>query len=194
MLRNVYQASFALLVMLFAAVTVGCGHATVTDQSGSTSGSKWEQATSASGHYVAEFPTKPTTRTQTVPGSDLTLQLTEVESGGHAYTLSETELNGNTPYPLDDAVANSLESARAGQEASVGHPVTAKELSHSTGDFEGVETRRFSGELVDGDKKATMSSLLFYRDDAIVQAIVVSDGEADEAAVDHFLSSLKPAP
>ena len=38
-----------------------------------------------------------------------------------------------------------------------------------------------------------MSSLVFYRDDAIVQAIVVSDGPVDAESVDRFLSSLKPA-
>jgi hypothetical protein len=37
-----------------------------------------------------------------------------------------------------------------------------------------------------------MSSLLFYRDDTIVQAIVVSDGAADSETVDRFLSSVRP--
>jgi len=185
------RAALALSVLLFTTATVGCGVAEQVTQR--VAGPEWQEATSASGNYVAEFPGRPTTRTQTVPGSELTLQLTEVEFGGDVYTLSETELHGITPYPLDAAVDNSLESARAGQESSSGNQVTANELSRSTGDFEGVETRRFRGELVDGDKKATMSSLVFYRDDAIVQAIVVSNGPVDAESVDRFLSSLKPA-
>jgi hypothetical protein len=181
MARNRHRTSFSLVVLVLTVAAVGCGHTET----------KWHEAKSASGNYVAEFPGEPTTRTQTAPGSDMSIQLTLLESEGNAFNLSETALQGNAPYPLDDAVDMSVESARAGQEKSAGRTVTATELSRTTGDFEGVETRRFSYTLVVGDARAIMSSLLFYRDDVIVQAIVVSDSEADSEAVNHFLSSVR---
>jgi hypothetical protein len=152
---------------------------------------QWEAATSASGKYVADFPSVPSIRTQQTPGSPLVVHLTEAQSGGNAFTLSETALGGTPPLPLDEAVDNAIERSRMGSEVTAGRTVTAKEISRSTGDFEGSQTRRFTYELIDGDKTATVNSLLFYRNDAIVQAIVVYAGKPDEETVNHFLSSLK---
>jgi hypothetical protein len=183
MARNWHRAAFGLVVSLLTVAVVGCGHTQPT----------WQEATSATGNYVAEFPAKPTTRTLTVPGNDTSAQLTEVTSSGDAYTLSETALSGTGSFSLDAAVDGSMENSRAGQESSSGRPVTATETSRITGDFEGVETRRFSYDLVEGDKLATTSSLVFYRNGVVVQALVVADGAADSESVDRFLSSVRPS-
>ena len=180
MLRTRHRAWLALLVLLSTVAAVGCGSAAP----------EWQEATTASGNYTAEFPGKPTTRTQAVPGSDLSIQFTEFESGKNSFAISETALNGITPYPLDEAVDGSIESARAGEESSSGRTVTATDISRTTGDFEGVETRRYSVNLVGGDANWTIDGLIFYRDDAIVAPTVVSKGASDPESVDRFLSSL----
>jgi hypothetical protein len=155
---------------------------------------EWQKANSASGRYVAEFPATPTTRTITPPGSELSMQLTEAQSDDIAFAVAETTLNDTNAYPLDEAVDKSIESARSGQESGSAGTVTATEISRSTGDFEGVETRKFTYNLFDEDKKATVTSLIFYRDNAIVQATVVANSEADSEIADRFLSSLKSRP
>ena len=191
-MRSPRRDPLALLVLLLAVAAVGCG-----STSTSTPTSKapdWQKASSASGSYVAEFPGTPTTRTISPPGSDLSLQLVEVESNDMAFAITETPLNGANAFPLDEAVDRSIESARAGQQSISGRNVTATEISRSTGDFDGVETRRFSYNMIDGDKKATISSLIFYRDNVIVQAAVIANSEADAAAADRFLSSLTSRP
>jgi hypothetical protein len=48
-----HRAALRLLMLLLAVAAVGCGPAEP----------EWQEATSASGNYVAEFPAKPTTRT-----------------------------------------------------------------------------------------------------------------------------------
>lgn len=170
-------------VLLFVATAaVACG----------APGPVWQEATSASGDYVAEFPGKPTTRTQPLPSSDLSMLMTEVDMGCCSYGLAEMQLPGDTPCALDGAVDGAVEKARAGLESSSGKTVTASELSRSTGEFEGVETRRLSAELLGGDQKTTMSYLVFCRDDVLVQAVVASNGPEDARSVDRFLSSLKP--
>ena len=190
MVQNLLRRSISLAILVLSLVAAGCRSSGPAPPA--LTGPEWQEATSASGNYVAEFPGKAKAETQQVPGSDLSISFTTFESGGDAFTLSETALNGVAPYPLDDAVDGAVESARAGQEAEWG-AVTATERSRTTGDFEGVETRRFSYDLAGGDEKVTMSALIFYRDDVIVQAIMVSDEESDAEAADRFLSSVKTA-
>ena len=72
--------------------------------------------------------------------------------------------------------------------------MTATPISRTIGEFEGVETRRFAYALNDGNTRAILNSLLFYRNGVVVQAIVVSNDEDDESeleSVNRFLSSLK---
>ena len=186
MFRTGRRAAIGLVVLLFTVAAVGCGSAKITE----LVGPEWQEATSASGQYVAEFPGKPSTRTHTIPDSDLTLQVTELEAGGDAYTLSEAALNGIAPYPLDEAVDNAVENARLGQEPDWG-TVTATERSRTTGDIEGLETREYSHELVGEDEKVTMSGVIFYNGDIVVHAMAVTDSESNAEAVDRFLSSLR---
>ena len=55
-----------------------------------------------------------------------------------------------------------------GRNQAPGRTVTATDISRTTGDFEGVETRRYSVNLVGGDANWTIDGLIFSRDDAIV--------------------------
>jgi hypothetical protein len=75
-------------------------------------------------------------------------------------------------------------------------PVAAREISRTTGDFEGVETRKFRVKLVGrgGSDWAALSGLVFYRDDVIVNAIVVTDANIEPSLAERFLSSLKSKP
>ena len=75
-------------------------------------------------------------------------------------------------------------------EASTGAGATLTEISpRKTGDFEGVESREFRVNVIDGQDKSTISSLVFYRDGVLVQALVV-DERADLESADRFLSSV----
>jgi len=75
-----------------------------------------------------------------------------------------------------------------------GRTVTATENSRTTGDFEGVETRKLSYNLDGGDTTWTVNGPIFYGDDVVVNALVASDGAADSESADRFLSSLKSQP
>jgi hypothetical protein len=130
MAHNWHRAASSLVALVLTVAAVGCGHTET----------QWHEATTASGNYVAEFPVAPTTRTQTVAGSDMSIQLTMAEVDGISFSLAETALNGSAPYPLDVAVDMSVESARAGQESGSGGTVTATQLSRSTADFEPSST------------------------------------------------------
>lgn len=194
-LRSMRNRLWIMSALVFTMLIVVGTVIYVSARPGST-GQDWHQATSPSGRYVAEFPNPPTNRTLDVPNSDMSAQLMESQSGDTAFAFSETALNGNNPHPLDEAVDGSIESVRAAQEASSGGPVTATEIStRRTGDFEGVETREFRYTVIGGDsKKSTISSLIFYRDGFIVQAMVVADGEADSETADRFLASVASRP
>lgn len=174
---------FRLLVLLLTTIGVGCAH---------TTKSEWHEVTSARGDYVMEFPGETTTRTQSNPGTGVSIQQTSSEFGGIVFILAETPLNGVASAPLDEAVQGSLEAIRAGTPSSSAAPVTVNEISRTTGKFDGVETRMFACELIDGNKRGLVNSLLFVRNDVVVQATVVSNNEADSESVDRFLSSLKP--
>ena len=143
-----------------------------------------------------EFPGQPSTQTMQIPDSDLSMQLTDFESDSGYFALAETALNGITPYPLDVVVDRSIENARAKMESRHSSPVAAREISRTTGDFEGVETRKFRVKLVGrgGANWAALTGLLFYRDDAIVSAFVVTEANIDPSSADRFLSSLKSQP
>jgi hypothetical protein len=52
-----------------------------------------------------------------------------------------------------------------------GRTVTATENSRTTGDFEGVETRKLSYNLDGGDTTWTVNGPIFYRDDVVVNAL-----------------------
>lgn len=175
------HSGLRLLVLLLTAVAVGCAHTE----------SEWHQVTSASGDYFVEFPGETSTHTETDPSTGAPVQMTVSEFGGVTFSLSERPLSGLTPPPLDEAVDRSVEQMRAGTSPSSAAPLTMTEISRTTGDFEGVETRRFVYDLIHGNTKARISALLFYRNDVIVQAIVVSNDEADSESVDRFLSSLR---
>jgi hypothetical protein len=178
------RAALALLVLLITAAAAACGHG----------GSDWQEVTTASGSYIAEFPGKPTTETQKVPDRDFTMQFTHFDVGGSSFAVAETALNGVAPYSLDDAVDGAIENMRSKEEAESGGTVTATELSRTPGDFEGVETRKFSSRIAGNGTQWEVSGLIFYRDDIMVTALVVFDGEADPESAQRFLSSLKTKP
>jgi hypothetical protein len=163
-------ATLTLLIVLMTAAAVWCGR----------DGADWQEATSATGDYVIEFPGQPSTERQ-IPDSDLSTQLTDLEADSGYYALAETALNGITPNPLDVVVDSSIENARAKMESRHSSPVAAREISRTTGDFEGVETRKFRVKLVGrgGVDWTALNGLLFYRDDVIVSAIVVTDADID---------------
>jgi hypothetical protein len=179
-------ATLTLLIVLMTAAAVWCGR----------DGADWQEATSATGDYVIEFPGPPSTETMQLPDSDLSTQLTALEADSGYYVRAETALNGITPNPLDVAVDSSIENARAKMESRHSTPVAARQISRTTGDFEGVETRKFRVKLVGrgGADWAALTGLLFYRDDVIVSAIVVTDPNFEPSLAERFLSSLKSKP
>jgi hypothetical protein len=176
-------APLTLSILLMTAASVGCGR----------DGPDWQEATSATGNYVMEFPGKPTVkRDQPTPRGDRVLQMTAVGSDERYFGLTEAALNGIVPKSLDVAIDGSIEGVRADEDSAALGPVTATEISRTTGDFEGVETRKVTYTLDRLLGKKTVTSLLFYRNDAMVMAVVVYEGDADSGAVDRFLSSLRP--
>jgi hypothetical protein len=180
-----WRGTLTLLVSLVAAVA--CGHDTID----------WQETTSATGNYVIEFPGQPNTGTMPIPNSDRSPQLTDLEADTGYYALSETPLTALTPNSLDSVVDASIENARKKLASKHGGSVLATEVSRSTGDFEGVETRRYRENLVvGGGVGAAVTGLAFYRNGAMVYAVVVTDFDIDPELAQHFLSSLrsKPAP
>ena len=182
-----YQwATLTVLIVLITAAAVWLG----SDRA------DWHEATTATGHYVIEFPGQPSTETTPIPDSDLSTQLTALEEDSGYYMLAETDLNGIIPNPLDVVVDSSIENARAKLESRRSSPVAVRQISRTTGDFEGVETRKFRVKLVGrgGSDWAALSGLVFYRDDVIVSAIVVTDAYTEPSLAERFLSSLKSKP
>jgi hypothetical protein len=160
-------ATLTLLIVLITAAAVWCGR----DRA------DWQEATSATGDYVIEFPGQPSTETMQIPDSALSTRLTDLEADSGYYALAETNLIGITPNPLDVVVDSSIENAQAKMESRHSSPVAATEISRTTGDFKGVETRKFRVKLVGrgGADWAALTGLLFYRNDVIVSAFVVTD-------------------
>jgi len=160
-------ATLTLLTVLITAAAVWCGR----DRA------DWQEATSATGDYVIEFPGQPSTETMQIPDSALSTRLTDLEADSGYYALAETNLIGITPNPLDVVVDSSIENAQAKMESRHSSPVAATEISRTTGDFKGVETRKFRVKLVGrgGADWAALTGLLFYRNDVIVSAFVVTD-------------------
>jgi hypothetical protein len=186
MLRYWRRVLLGLALSSLTAVAVGCG----SEETAKPNAPEWQEAISATGHYAATFPRTPTTRTQPVP-DNLESQLTAVDTENTSYILSETALHGKIPNSLDKGVDNCIETLRAAEQAeSGGQVVTATVVSRTTGNFEGAETRRVTYRLT-GSDPVTIDALMFYRDDAIVQALVVQKGVADSVSADRFLSSLK---
>jgi hypothetical protein len=69
--KNRYRwATLTLLIVLMTAAAVWFGR----DRA------DWQEATSATGDYVIEFPAQPSTETMPVPNSDLSTQLTDLEA------------------------------------------------------------------------------------------------------------------
>ena len=182
--KNGRRAAIAALTLFITLAAVGC----------EAEGDGWHEVTSASGNYVIEFPEQPTTETMKIPNTDLSMQVTQSEAKTGFYALAETDLNGVTPNPLDVAVDASIEGARARLAAKSSDSVTSTEASRITGDFEGVETREYRQYLTADGVDYELSGLLFYRDDAIVNAIVVTDGDIHSTFAKRFLSSLKSKP
>ena len=176
-------ATLTLLTVLITAAAVWCGR----DRA------DWQEATSATGDYVIEFPGQPSTETMQIPDSALSTRLTDLEADSGSYALAETNLIGITPNPLDVVVDSSIENARAKMESRHSSPVAATEISRTTGDFKGVETRKFRVKLVGrgGADWAALTGLLFYRNDVIVSAFVVTDANIEPSLAERFLSSLK---
>ena len=179
-------ATLTLLIVLITAAAVWCGR----DRA------DWQEATSATGDYVIEFPGQPSTETMQIPDSALSTRLTDLEADSGYYALAETNLIGITPNPLDVVVDSSIENARAKMESRHSSPVAAGEISRTTGDFKGVETRKFRVKLVGrgGADWAALTVLLFYRNDVIVSAFVVTDANIEPSLAERFLSSLKSKP
>lgn len=185
--KNRYRwATLTLLMMLITAAAILLGQ----DRA------DWQEATSATGDYVIEFPGQPNTETMPIPNSDLSAQVIILEAASGYYALAETALNGITPNPLDVAIDGSIESARAKAESEESSPIAVREISRTTGDFEGVETRKFRVKLIGrgGSDLAALSGLAFYRDDTLVNAIVVTDANTDPALAERFFASLKSKP
>ena len=176
-------ATLTLLTVLITAAAVWCGR----DRA------DWQEATSATGDYVIEFPGQPSTETMQIPDSALSTRLTDLEADSGYYALAETNLIGITPNPLDVVVDSSIENAQAKMESRHSSPVAATEISRTTGDFKGVETRKFRVKLVGrgGADWAALTGLLFYRNDVIVSAFVVTDANIEPSLAERFLSSLK---
>jgi hypothetical protein len=184
--KNRYRwATLTLLIVLVTAAAVWLG----SDRA------DWQEATSATGDYVIEFPGQPSTKTQ-IPDSHLSTQLTDLEADSGYYMLAETALNGITPNPLDVVVDSSIENARASMESRHSTPVAVREISRTTGDFEGVESRKFRVKLVGraGSDWAALTGLVFCRDDVIVSAVVVTDPYIEPSLAERFVSSLKSKP
>lgn len=155
---------------------------------------QWREERSASGKYVAQFPAEPTAQTETAVNG-LTAQITQSVTQDIAFILQEMPLNGTAPLPLDEVVDKHVEGTRAALASSSGATVTATQISRTAGNFEGVETRIFHyelifGELIYGHTRAIMGSVVFYRNEVLIQASVI--GEADAATVERFLTSLRP--
>ena len=185
--KNRYRwATLTLLIVLMIAAAVWFGR----------DGADWQEATSATGDYVIEFPGQPSTETMQIPDTDLSTQLTDLEADSGYYALAETALNGITPNPLDVFVDGSIENARAKMESRHSTPIAAREISRTKGDFDGVETRKFRVKLVGrgGADWAALSGLLFYRDDVVVSAIVATGADIEPSLAERFLSSLKSKP
>jgi hypothetical protein len=179
-------ATLTLLIVRMTAAAVSCGR----------DGADWQEATSATGDYVIEFPGQPSTETTQTPDSDLSTQLTDLEVDSGYYVLAETALNGIAPNSLDVVVDGSIENARANMESRHSSPVAVREISRTTGDFEGVETRKFRVKLVGrgGADWAALTGLFFYRDDVVVSAVVATDANNEPTLAEHFLSSLRSRP
>jgi len=185
--KNRYRwATLTVLIVLIIAVAVWFGR----DRS------DWQEANTASGNYIIEFPGKPNTATTPIPNSGVSAQLTDFAADSGYYALAETALNGSTPKSLDVVVDSAIENARAKLESTRSSPVAVRKISQTTGDFEGVETRKFRVKLVGrgGADWAALSGLLFYRDDVVVSAIVVTDAYIEPSLAERFLSSLKSRP
>lgn len=190
MFRSWRRAALALVVLLFSVAAVGCGPFQLTELAERVTGPEWQEATSTSGNYVAVFPGKPRTTTESVPGTDLSVDLVLFESGDDAFALSELAMNGIEPNPLDEAVDGAIEGARAALE-SEWDTVTATEVSRTNGEFEDVESRRYSCHLVGEGHEFVASGLMFYRDDVLVHAMTVTDKNVDAKVIERFLSSVR---
>lgn len=190
MFRHWRRAALALVVLLFSVAAVGCGPSQLTELAERVTGPEWQEATSTSGNYVAEFPGKPRTTTESVPGTDLSVDLVLFESGDDAFALSELAMNGIEPNPLDEAVDGAIEGARAALE-SEWDTVTATEVSRTNGEFEDVESRRYSCDLVGEGHEFVANGLMFYRDDVLVHAMTVTDKNVDAKVIERFLSSVR---
>lgn len=172
-----------ILAPTLAVLAVGCGQ---------QAGSAWHQVTSPLGDYVIEFPGEPTTFPLTDARTNRTFQAITSDYEDITYSMFERPLDGVPPMHLDEAVDGSMEFVRANTPPSSAAPVRATQVSRTTGDFDGAETRKFVFELINGNTRALVSSLMFYRNDTVVQAMVVSNDETESGSVDRFLSSLKP--
>jgi hypothetical protein len=185
--KNRYRrATLTLLIVLITAAAVWLGRERAD----------WQEAISATGDYVIEFPGQPSPETIQIPISDLSTQLTDLQVDSGYYALAETALNGIAPNSLDVVVDGAIENARAKMESKRSSPVAVREISRTTGDFEGVETRKFRVKLVGrgGADWAALTGLFFYRDDVVVSAVVATDANNEPTMAEHFLSSLKSRP
>jgi hypothetical protein len=192
-------AAVFLVVVTLTAVGLYIGWVTMDGPAESTSQAprtstvelQWREARSALGKYVALFPAEPTTRTEPADNG-MTASFTMSDSQNITFSLLEAPLNGNAPKPLDEVVDIVVEGMRVALGPPSGTTVTATPLSRTTGDFEGVETREFSYELIRGNTRAIATSMVFYRDDVLVQALVMSNNETEAPTVARFLTSLRP--
>jgi hypothetical protein len=124
----------------------------------------------------------------------LSLRLTDLDADTGYYALVEIPLNGIRPRSLDSAVDASVEDGRAKVESGRNTPVTATEISRTTGDFEGVETRKYRVNLAGDGFDFALNGLIFYRNDFMVRALVSSNADIDHELAEHFLTSLKTNP
>jgi len=173
-----WRATLTLSVLLLA--PVACGRDAVD----------WQEVTSATGNYIVEFPGKPTTETIDLPNG-LSLQLTGSDADSGYYALAETALHGTPETSLDTIVDSCIEGTRTKMESTSSNPVTATEISRTSGEFEGVETREFRVKLSSDGNDWALRGLVFYQNDVLVNPATIFDSDADPTLAEHFLSSLK---
>ncbi|KMO81030.1 hypothetical protein BST22_19255 [Mycolicibacterium chubuense] len=155
------------------------------------SSTPWRFAETATGRYVAEFPAEPTIVSLPATSTLLLTLITTAQSGDATFTITETDLRDLADYrSLDDMVDAAIADIRSQLEEASGHGQKVTHLTTTTAQFEGAESRRVACRLV-GEIVTSVTLVLFYRRDSLVQAIVTTVGVDADASTDRFLGSLR---
>lgn len=150
----------------------------------------WQEAESASGTYSAEFPGEPERWMEAIPELGADQEFTVFEADDAAYTITEVPLEPGMDFDLDDSVDGGLLGALGGLEQETGESGDYTEVSRDTGDFEGAETRQAVADFESGDVSAHLRTLIFVREDTLVQALYIGPSSDDED-IDPFFDSFE---